>query len=969
MSELDSPETTGRDQCCNPAATNSRPAVNSVPSAECLASIANLPGVVVYQRVVTADEQIRYTYISDGCRELFGASSEAILSDPEVLLDRHSAEYKAKFRQRLVDASKSLTTWDVEATIVAKDGSKKYTHAIARPERQPDGSVLWTGIILDETRTRDAVIEGLSQGFTLYDADDRLVLRNNYYLEIFPALKDIAVSGASYEDIARAEIASASAVSAAEDPAGELAVWLQRHREPHSMFEFQTSDGRWVLVKENRVRDGGTVIVFTDITDLKLRDALGALCALPGVVVYQRLVTPDEQIQYTYISESCQELFGVSAKEILTNPDALTDRHSPEYKAKFKERLLAASRSLTTWDVEASIVNKRGEKKYTHAIARPEKLRDGSVLWTGIILDETRTREAVVEGLSQGLVFYDPNDNLVLRNSYFIDLYPQLKDIAVSGAKYEDVVRAEIANNLKSSQEFVHSDDELEARLVWHREQHSMFECQICDGRWVLVNENRTSDGGTVILYTDITELKRREHEIKFLAEHDALTGLHNRASFQRNAETALKAAKSRGALAAVVFLDLDYFNDINDTLGHQAGDELLKCISERLLDCVQDTDTVARFGGDEFGIIMADAKSPEAVSMIASRLLDSIKQRVNYQGQHINPSGSIGIALSSTDGETIDELMKNADLALYRAKADGRGAFCFFEKQMDAAAQARRALEIDLRQAVDKNEMELHYQPQIDVFTEEVTGFEALVRWRHPQHGLIPPADFIPMAEETGVIGRIGEWVIRKACEDALSWPDSITIAVNMSLTQFKNRNIVGFIAGVLDETRLPAERLELEITETVLLNDKDDHLAILRELKALGVRISMDDFGTGYSCLGTLRSFPFDKIKVDRSFVSDLEGNPDAGAIVHAVLGLGHSLGMVTCAEGVETNEQLSFLRNEGCAEIQGYIYSRPKPFDQIARMIESGELKIGDRGAIVPAPRLQPDDFSATELLVLD
>ena len=943
--------------------------MNAAPSAECLASIANLPGLVIYQRVVTPDEKIHYTYISDGCRDLFGVSAQTILSDPDALLQRHSDEYKIKFHERLVEASKSLTTWDVEASIVANDGSKKYTHAIARPERQSDGSVLWTGIILDETRTRDAVIEGLSQGFALYDAEDRLVLRNSYYLEIFPALKGIAVSGATYEDTARAEIASASAASAATDPVDELAVWLERHRQPHSMFECQTSDGRWVLVKENRVRDGGTVVVYTDITDLKLRDALGSLCALPGVVVYQRIVTPDEQIRYTYISESCQELFGVSAKEILTNPDALTDRHSPEYRAKFRERLLAASKSLTTWDVEASIVNKDGQKKYTHAIARPEKLRDGSVLWTGIILDETRTREAVIDGLSQGLVFYDADDNLVLRNSYFVDLYPHLKDIAVSGAKYEDVVRAEWTNRRQSSQRIAHSDDELKARLVRHREPHSMFERQTHDGRWVLVNENRTNDGGTVILYTDITELKKREREIQYLAEHDALTGLHNRASFQENAETAIKAAKSRGTLAAVVFVDLDYFKSINDSLGHMAGDELLKCISKRLLDCVQDTDTVARFGGDEFGLIVTDVKSPEAVAMFASRLMDSIKQPFDFHGQQIIPSGSAGIALSSIDGETIDELMKNADLALYRAKADGRSTFCFFEKQMDAAAQSRRAIVIDLRQAVDKNELELHYQPQVDVFTEEVIGFEALVRWRHPQHGLIPPNDFISIAEEIGVIGRIGEWVIRKACEDALSWPDSITIAVNMSLMQFKNRNIVSFIAAVLDETRLPADRLELEITESVLLNDKDDHLIILRELKALGIRISMDDFGTGYSCLGTLRSFPFDKIKVDRSFVSDLENNPDSGAIIHAVLGLGHSLGMVTCAEGVETIEQLSFLRNEGCAEIQGYIYSKPKPIDQIAQMIKTGQLKIGDGGANVSAPPLQPDDLPETAVLLRD
>lgn len=959
MSKSLSSETNLPDHRGNPVPPTSGPRLSANLSAECLDSIVNLPGVVVYQRVVTPEQEIRYTYISDGCRELFGASAETIVSDPDALLERHSAEYKTKFRERLLAASKSLTTWDVEASIVTNEGHKKYTHAIASPKLQPDGSVLWTGIILDETRTREAVLEGLSQGFMLFDADDRLVLRNSYYIQIFPDLKDVCVSGAKYEDVVRAEIHSASAASSVKHLANEFATRLKRHAEPNSMSEFQIVDGRWILVKENRTRDGGTVVVYTDITELKLRDALGSLCALPGVVVYQRIVTPDEKIRYTYISDSCEDLFGVSAKTILTNPDALTDRHSPEYKANFRNRLLAASKSLTVWDVEASIVSADGKKKFTHAIARPEKLRDGSVLWTGIILDETRTREAVVESLSQGLVFYDAEDRLVLRNRYFIDLYPHLNDIAVSGAKYENVVRAEWLGDEKISQGGVQAEDQLNIRLARHREPHSMFERRMGDGRWVLVNENRTSEGGTVILYTDITELKRREGEIQYLAEHDGLTGLFNRAAFQRAAETAIKVAKSRGSQAAIIFLDLDYFKSINDTLGHMAGDELIKVASKRLSDCAGDVDTVARFGGDEFGIVVADAVSPEAVAIFASRILDSIKMPVDYHGQLIMPSCSIGIALSPADGDCIDELMKNADLALYRSKAEGRGTFSFFERQMDAAARARRAIEIDLRNAVTNNELELHYQPQIDAFTEELIGFEALVRWRRAGGELVPPADFIPVAEETGLIARIGDWVLRKACEDALSWPDSVSIAVNLSLVQFKTTKIVDVVAAILEETGFPARRLELEITESVLLNDKDDHLVILRRLKDLGIRISMDDFGTGYSCLGTLRSFPFDKIKVDRSFVSDLETNPDAGAIVHAVLGLGHSLGMMTCAEGVETHEQLSFLRSEGCSEIQGYFYSKPKPLDQIALMIQSGELKVSAPVENVTAPPLQPQD----------
>jgi len=957
MSDIDSPQNAA-------ARGDGDRAVNEwgewylAPSPECLTCLANLPGVVIYQRLVTPDQKIEYTYISEGARDLFGASPDEILHNPDALLGTHSAEYKAKFRERLLSASKTLSTWDVEASIVSKDGQKKYTHAIARPERRSDGSVLWTGIILDETRTREAMLEGLSQGFVLYDAEDRLVLRNSYYLDLFPGVRDVAVAGASYEDIARAELTGGDP-SKASDVADELAVRMERHRD-RCMSEYQIED-RWVLINENRTRDGGSVVVYTDITDLKLRSALGALCDLPGVVVYQRLVTPDEHIRYTYISESCRELFGVSASEILTNPNALFGTHSAEYSAKFRDRLLAASKSLSVWDVEASIVTRDGVKKYTHAIARPEKLRDGSVLWTGIILDETRTREAVLEGLSQGLVLYDGDDRLVLRNSYFLELFPELKDVAVSGARYKDVVCAELISGA-SGGDLHQLEAELQLRLERHDAARSVFECQLTGDRWLLVSENRTRDKGTIILYTDISEMKRREREIQFLADHDTLTGLHNRASFQRRAEAAISAVAGSDQVAAVLFLDLDYFKNVNDSLGHIAGDEFLKCISMRLRESFSHADTVARFGGDEFGIVITDAKSPHNVALIASRLLGKIREPVDFHGQQIVSGASIGIALSSTDGASKDELMKNADLALYRAKADGRSTFRFFEKHMDAAAQDRRALEIDLRQAVDKDQLELHYQPQIDLFTECVIGFEALVRWRHPQRGLIPPADFIPIAEETGVIGRIGEWVLHRACHDALKWPDSITVAVNLSLTQFRNRNIVQYVSEVLAETGLPPDRLELEITESVLLNDKDDdNLRILRELKELGIRISMDDFGTGYSCLGTLRSFPFDKIKVDRSFVSDLEKNPDSAAIIHAVLGLGHSLGMATCAEGVETTDQLSFLRDEGCSEVQGYLYSRPRPINEITQMLESGKLRTSEQAPSI-SPDVEPADRAA-------
>jgi diguanylate cyclase (GGDEF)-like protein len=505
---------------------------------------------------------------------------------------------------------------------------------------------------------------------------------------------------------------------------------------------------------------------------------------------------------------------------------------------------------------------------------------------------------------------------------------------------------------------------EFSERMNRHREPSSIYEQPLANDRWILVSEHRNREGGAVVLYTDISELRRRERDLHHLAYHDSLTGLPNRALFQQRIEQALSQASVRGTTVAIMCLDLDHFKNVNDTLGHPAGDALLKIIADRLSACFRESDTVARLGGDEFGIILTDLSRAETATMVAWRLLDVVAQPAEFNGQQIVTGLSIGIANSSTDGHHADELVKKADLALYRAKADGRSTFRFFQAEMDAVAQARRSLELDLRQALVKEQLELHYQPQIDISTDTIVGFEALVRWRHPERGLIPPADFIPLAEETGMIIRLGEWVLRQACTDALSWPESIKVAVNISAAQFKDQNLTQLVSGVLAETGLAAARLELEITESLLLRDVDSHLTTLRSLKALGIRISMDDFGTGYSSLGNLRSFPFDKIKIDRSFVGDLDSSRDAAAIVHAVLALGQSLGMSTCAEGVETLDQLDYLRSEQCTEVQGYFYSRPKPAVEIAKLLDASiglRLTPGLAGCapvpVSPAPAATP------------
>jgi diguanylate cyclase (GGDEF)-like protein len=415
------------------------------------------------------------------------------------------------------------------------------------------------------------------------------------------------------------------------------------------------------------------------------------------------------------------------------------------------------------------------------------------------------------------------------------------------------------------------------------------------------------------------------------------LTGLPNRLLFHERIEEALTSVEARDEAVAVMCLDLDHFKNVNDTLGHPAGDALLRVVGERLRSCVRERDTVARLGGDEFGIVLTKLNDAEFATTLAWRIISALNQPVDLNGHQVVVGTSIGIATSTVEGMKGEQLLKNADLALYRAKADGRGTFRFFEAEMDARAQERRALEIDLRQAVARRQLEVHYQPQVHLGTNTIIGFEALVRWRHPERGLIPPLDFIPLAEETGVIIQIGEWVLRQACLDAKKWPDAINVAVNVSPAQFRDHDLAERVGKILNETGLSAARLEIEITESLLLRDVKANLSTLDELRRLGLRISMDDFGTGYSSLSNLRSFPFDKIKIDRSFVKELEQSPDSAAIVRAVLGLGQSLGISTCAEGVETAEQMEALRMHGCTEVQGYLFSPPKPFSELAALLD--------------------------------
>lgn len=439
-----------------------------------------------------------------------------------------------------------------------------------------------------------------------------------------------------------------------------------------------------------------------------------------------------------------------------------------------------------------------------------------------------------------------------------------------------------------------------------------------------------------LVAVMDVTEKRRAEKRIDYMAHHDALTGLPNRVLFHERLDSALPRLRRHDEKLAVLYLDLDHFKTVNDTLGHPIGDLLLKATAERLRQCLRDCDTVARFGGDEFAVLQMGIAGPYEASALAERIVTLLSEPYDIDGQRIVIGASAGIALAPADGETSELLLKNADMALYRAKEDGRRLYRFFEPGMDHKLRTRRAMELELRKALAGGEFELYYQPLVTAKTGAVSGFEALLRWRNSAGVMVPPAEFIPLAEEIGLIMPLGEWVLRQACLEAASWPGDLKVAVNLSPVQFRDGNLPGLVASALASAGLPAARLELEVTETILLQENKTNLATLHQLQALGVRISMDDFGTGYSGMSYLRAFSFDKIKIDRSFVSELAETGDCMAIVRAITRLAASLGIRTTAEGVETERQLSLLCQEGCTEMQGYLLSRPIPASEISQFL---------------------------------
>jgi diguanylate cyclase (GGDEF)-like protein/PAS domain S-box-containing protein len=540
--------------------------------------------------------------------------------------------------------------------------------------------------------------------------------------------------------------------------------------------------------------------------------------------------------------------------------------------------------------------------------------------------------DTALSNMTQGLCMFDERKRLVVWNKRYAELHDVPEALLKVGTPFEALVTDQLSRGVIKGYT---GADAVKARAAEISElpPDSQRIEELADGRFVLLSRQPMPGGGWLSILEDITERKRAEAEIVHLARHDALTGLANRAEFNQRLEEATKRLKRGGTCITVMMLDLDRFKTINDTLGHPAGDALLIEVGRRLKSTIRETDLLARLGGDEFAIIQEGGEDQhEGAIALALRAITAISEAFDLDGFEANIGTSIGIAMAPEHGSEPEGLLKSADLALYTAKAEGRNDYRIYHPDMLETAASQQLAESELRDAIAQSQFELHYQPVVDVTTRQTCGVEALVRWRHPAKGLVGPDQFIPLAEQTGLIAPIGEWILQRACADAAKWPAQIKLAINISAVQFKKGNLFDVILCALVESGLDPQQLELEITETSLLENQEAHLATIRQLKNLGISLALDDFGTGYSSVTYLTNFPFDKIKIDRTFTREVLERRDYAAVVSSVLALAQGLGKITTVEGIETEQQFEYMRAAGVNLAQGYLFSPPVPASKL-------------------------------------
>jgi diguanylate cyclase (GGDEF)-like protein len=636
--------------------------------------------------------------------------------------------------------------------------------------------------------------------------------------------------------------------------------------------------------------------------------------SIRGAAIYPYITSPSRHATIHTVSP-------IDGKERLASANAL--RSFP----------IALVASLT---VDAALADWREQTRFLVVVAALSAVAIAAMLsfFFRKLLQQHRLEKqrlgTAINNMSQGLLLYDSSERLVVCNQRYISMYGLSADVVKPGISFRDLLlyRNRIGSFKGDVEAYMSS---VRRNVATGKITRNTFETG--EGRLIQI-VNQPLKNGWLATHDDITERMRSEEQIRHLAHYDALTDLPNRALFHERLRQELAQATVERQLA-VLYIDIDEFKSVNDSLGHMIGDELLKSVAQRLGACIESSDFVARLGGDEFAIVKTAVKDPADVADLATRALETIRAPYDCLGHQVTSDASIGVAIAPQHGTDLDQILKNADMAMYAAKSAGRRTWRFFEPSMDAHVRARRQLETDLRRTIADEALEVYYQPCLNLQSNRVTGCEALVRWRHPERGMVSPAEFIPIAEETGLINEIGEWVLIKACEEAATWPDAINVAVNVSPVQFRSGTLALKIIAALAASGLPAHRLELEITEAVLIRDDDAALEILHQLRAIGVRIALDDFGTGYSSLSYLQRFPFDKIKIDRCFVNDL-AEAGGSSIVQAVVNIAAARHMATTAEGVETKRQQELLRGLGCTEMQGYLFSAPKPAEEVRRIL---------------------------------
>jgi diguanylate cyclase (GGDEF)-like protein len=818
----------------------------------------------------------------------------------------------------------------------------------------------------------DLALNNMSQGLCFFDGSQRLIVCNKRYVDLYQLDPAVVVPGITLREIVDLRHAAGTFPDMSADDYFKWRSAINVSDKPSDTV-VKLMDGRTFQICHRPMADGGWVATHEDITEREnaLETAKRVLLELEeqNRVLHERelqleetncrfdialstmaqgLCMLDSELRVVECNDRYRQLFklpphvarsGAYLREIVAysvddgrHPGQTVDRIAIFAKgepATLRTTGIDGNRTIET--VYRPIAGGGWVATYDDITERERAEAE--------IAEQNRRFDAALNNMPHGLSMFGADRRLIVCNRRFAEMYRLPSALTAQGAMFDAILAHRVATGQAPDDSDAYAS---QMRSVGEEGKPANYKVRLVDGRTIEVHYEPMIGGGWVVTHQDVTESIRAEARISHLAKHDALTDLPNRVLFQEKLDEAVVRI-ARGHSVAVFCLDLDRFKSVNDTLGHGIGDALLKLVADRLRKSVRESDTIARLGGDEFAIIQPFVEQPTGATALAARIIETLSAPFTI-GDHVMDIGtSIGVAVAPGDGTSADDLLKNSDLALYRAKSDGRGVYRFFAPEMDAKMRKRRELEMDLRAALGKNEFELFYQPLINLAEGKVIGFEALLRWRSPERGLVPPGEFIALAEEVGLIASIGAWVLRQACVEAATWADHIKVAVNLSPIQFKSERLVLDVASALGSSGLSPHRLELEITETVMLNDTESTLAMLRQIKALGVAISMDDFGTGYSSLSYLRKFPFDKIKIDQSFVREISDADESMAVVRAVVGLGSSLGMVTSAEGVETADQLRTLRAEGCTLAQGFLFSPAVPAQEIGDLLRRIEREL--------------------------